>query len=313
MFNLGLICLFFYNAMTAAKGVFLASYLQRVSPFVVLSIGFSIVTLFFLVIEFRNLKDLVNQIRTDSRVAKILFILNISALIGWSSFYFALKWLEPAVVMSITSAAGPIITSIIQSRQRRQLEPTQVGFSIVIASLLAYLVFESFLGLSAVRSIPAESLILGVLFCLLCGCANVFNAIYGKDMADKKWRATQVIPFRFPLLILVGFFLSWRQVPNVLFNVQSAEAIFIISVFGISIPVLLFQLGVEKTGPFTVALIHATIPIFVLAAQLFDSRLNFSGYSLFGAVAIALVAMISLISKEYKKLLNPRGQLGHED
>ena len=52
---------------------------------------------------------------------------------------------------------------------------------------------------------------------------------------------------------------------------------------------------IEKTNPFTVASVHATIPIFVLAAQLFDDRLSPSAYSIVGAVTLALLSMASLI------------------
>ena len=47
MYNVGLLSLFLYNVLTSAKGVYLGSFLQKVHPFLVLAICFTLVTIFF--------------------------------------------------------------------------------------------------------------------------------------------------------------------------------------------------------------------------------------------------------------------------
>ena len=119
MFNFGLVLLFLYNVLTAAKGVYLGSFLQRVPPFLVLTVCFSLVTLFFLLID-RVLDGEIKIFRNFRVFKKQIIALNVSALVGWTGFYYALKWMEPAIVTSITSASGPILTAVYYAIFRSQ-------------------------------------------------------------------------------------------------------------------------------------------------------------------------------------------------
>lgn len=298
MFNAGLLFLFLFNFLTAAKGVFLGSFLQTVNPFLVLTLCFGIVTLFFIIYN-RVVDGYHATLGAQTRSHwKQIFGLNLSALVGWTGFYFALKLIEPAIVTSITSASGPILTAIYFASLRKEKIPSiQWTFYTTTAAVMVYLVIESYLGFSAVRDISISQVAIGTGAALSCGVANVANAVLAKDLNNRGLKARHIIPLRFYLLVIAGALLSPSTAWASLAHSDVLLSILVIAFFGVAIPVILFQKGIEYTNPFTVASVHATIPIFVLAAQLFDQRLVPSRYSIIGAVGITVISMLSLIIK----------------
>ena len=310
MYNLGLLSLFLYNVLTSAKGVYLGSFLQRVHPFLVLAVCFSMVTVFFALYNALFPGNNASVRGVAKKHWRSILGLNISALAGWTGFYFALKLIEPAIVTSLTSALGPIITAIYYSGVKRERLFTRTEWTIFagLFLIIAYLTVESYLGYSAVRKIPVDKVAVGILAALICGIANVANTILGKSLNNAGLKSRQVIPLRFFLLIFVGLWLcpsdQWSAIsqPSIQFS------LFVIGLLGVAVPVLLFQIGIEKTNPFTVASVHATIPIFVLAAQLFDDRLSLSAYSVVGAVSLALLSLASLILNSSPQLAIKKAQ-----
>ncbi len=298
MYNVGLLSLFLYNVLTSAKGVYLGSFLQKVHPFLVLAICFTLVTIFFAIYNY--LVPVKNGVSVRAVVKahwRQVVLLNLSGLAGWTGFYYALKLIEPAIVTSLTSALGPVVTAIYFSliRKERTFSNTEWGIFTGLFLIISYLTVESYLGFSAVQKIPVAQVAIGVFAAVVCGIANVANTVLGKRLNNAGLKSRQVIPLRFFLLILTGACLCPTAQWEALSQPVVQLSVLVIGIFGIAVPVLLFQIGIEKTNPFTVASVHATIPIFVLAAQLFDDRLNPSAYSIVGAVALAMLSMASLI------------------
>ncbi len=105
MYNVGLLSLFLYNVLTSAKGVYLGSFLQKVHPFLVLAICFTLVTLFFAVYNYLVPVNGVSARKVAKAQWKQVVYLNISGLAGWTGFYYALKLIEP-VVLRLSGVAG---------------------------------------------------------------------------------------------------------------------------------------------------------------------------------------------------------------
>ncbi len=297
MYNVGLLSLFLYNVLTSAKGVYLGSFLQKVHPFLVLAICFTLVTIFFAIYNYLVPVNGVSARKVAKAQWKQVVLLNISGLAGWTGFYYALKLIEPAIVTSLTSALGPIVTAIYFSliRKERTFTRTEWGIFAGLGLIISYLTVESYLGFSAVQKIPVTQVLIGVFAAAVCGVANVANTVLGKSLNNAGLKSRQVIPLRFFLLILTGALLCPTEQWSALSQPVVQLSVLVIGLFGVAVPVLLFQIGIEKTNPFTVASVHATIPIFVLAAQLFDDRLNPSAYSIVGAVLLAMLSMASLV------------------
>jgi len=302
MLSIGLILLFLYNILTAAKGVFLGNFFQTIHPFLVLTFCFSLVIIFFSIYNkikdgrtFATFGSFPGSLRT------ILF-LNLSAVIGWSGFYFALKLIEPAIVTSITSGSGPILTAIFYSLiiKNRKITFFEWGIYSLIAFAMVFLVAETFLGFSAIQNVSSRNVLLGVTCAIICGAANVVNAVLSKELNQKGYSARQIIPVRFYLLIVLGAILCPTATWHTLGDMNVLTAAIVVSIFGLAIPILCFQKGIEITNPLVAASVHATIPVFVLAAQLFDDRLVVSQHSVLGAICVTMFSLIAVVSSSLK-------------
>lgn len=300
-YNLGILSLLLYNLLTAAKGVFLGSFLQIINPFIVLSLCFGLVTIVFTLINIikGKSKETVQALPILKKHWPLVLGLNISAVLGWGGYFYALKLIEPAIVFSFTCGSGPVITAIyyLIIGKKKQTNALEWISHAIICVILGLLVSISLLGLSAMGDISPTTVLFGTIASLICGLANVANTILTKDLNNAGLKPRQVIPTRFFLLILIGAFFVPSSYWHTLGKNEIFLSIFFIALIGVALPLFLVQVGIQKTNPITVALALASLPIFTLACQFFDHRLNASIYSVVGAFAVAIIYMISLVVK----------------
>lgn len=299
-YNIGILALLTYNLLTAAKGVFLGSFLQKVDPFIVLSVCFALVTLIFTFINIIKGKspDSVKALPVYKKHWRLIIILNISAVFSWAGYFYALKYIEPAILFSLIEGIGPVITALYYfSRKNNQTSKFEWYSHALTCIILGCLILISFLGLSALGNISNQTVFLGTAGALICGISNVAMAILSKDLNNAGLKARQIIPIRFFLLIALGIIfvptVQWHGITqgNILIPIIT------IALIGIATPIYCSQIGIQKTDPIIAALIYASLPIFTLACQFFDNRLTASIYSVIGAFAVALIYMVTLILK----------------
>lgn len=299
-YNLGILALLSYNLLTAAKGVFLGSFLQKVDPFIVLSLCFALVTLVFTTLNMtKKTPDAVDVLPVLKKHWRLVVGLNISAVLGWGSYFFALKLIEPVIVVSFTQGAGPVITALYYLIVRRENRSSVLEWvtHAITCVILSFLTLISLLGLSAVGSISSKAVFLGTLASITCGIANVVNTILTKSLNNAGLKPQHIIPVRFYLLIITGVICVPGAMWSTLEHSDVIISIFLIAFVGVALPVYLVQVGIQKTNPIAVALTMAALPVFMLSCQFFDHRLVASVYSVLGAFSVALLYMISLVLK----------------
>ena len=306
-YNWGILALLSYNLLTAAKGVFLGAFLQKIPPFLVLGVCFGLVTIFFTV--FNRIKNKSSNTTFVLPILKknwrVVIGLNVSAVLGWGSYFFALKLIEPAIVVSFTQGAGPVITALYYLFWCKDHRTTKIEWYTHAATtvILGFLVLISYLGLSAVGSISARTVLIGTLAAITCGITNVMNTVLTKTLSDEGLKPRQIIPARFYLLIITGAFFTSGSMWHSLVQIEVISSIAMIAMFGVALPVLLVQVGIQKTNPVSTALTMAALPIFMLACQFFDNRLTASIYSVMGAFMVAVIYMISLVLKSPSQII----------
>lgn len=299
-YNLGILALLSYNLLTAAKGVFLGSFLQKVDPFIVLSLCFGLVTIIFILINLiKRSSDSVKALPVLKKRWKLVIVLNVSAVFSWASYFYALKLIEPAILFSLIEGVGPVVTTICYLIIKENIQTSRLEwFSHTLTCIiLGFLVLISYLGLSAVGNISTQAVFLGTIAALICGISNVAMAILTKNLNNDGLKARQIIPARFFLLIVIGAFLVPKVQWEAVAQGEAMISIAVIAVAGLALPIYFSQVGIQKTNPMTVALTFAALPIFTLACQFFDNRLTASIYSIVGAFAVAVIYMISLVLK----------------
>lgn len=301
MYNYGILFLFLYNLITSAKNVYVSSLLQHLPPFLVLTLSFLIVSLFFAVMIMSK-GALASTWRVILKSKQNAIFLCISTLFGWVSFYFALKLIEPAIVTGITSASGPLITRLFfRPESSSQEEGNHKRFDEIVSCLIflmmIYLVCQTLLGQSAVGKVTLASAVTGFASAFICGFANVTNTIFSKRLNAAGLGSMQILSFRFIPLVGLAALAQTFAVGG--FSVGSADLvkITIMALVGITLPVFLFQEGIRRSSAMIVAYVHATIPVFVLLIQFFDPRLTVTAYSIGGVIGISCLSLASILIK----------------
>lgn len=66
---------------------------------------------------------------------------------------------------------------------------------------------------------------------------------------------------------------------------------------GLIVPLYSLQLGMERCDPLTIALLLATLPLFMYVIQVFDKRLTLSSYSLVGIILTVVFLLVSVVGR----------------
>ncbi|MEW6055800.1 MAG: EamA family transporter [Bdellovibrionota bacterium] len=299
----GILCVLFYNLLSATKGVYLGSLLQRFDPILLLFASFSVVTLFFSTIGFiKRGSDSAGKGEAAISIGKHKFdvvMVNFLTASAWITFFYALKNLEPAVGSALANALIPISTLLLGLLLRTAAAPKHLEVVSALGVLIGvYLLVDAvWAGKSGLSEMSSERTQLGLLMGILCGVSMAANNLFSKRLNTKGWSARQILAVRFYALIILSVCMLKGSDFLGLMNVEAIVNVLVISFFGIIIPLYSFQLGVQKLEPMIVSLTLATVPLFVFGVQLFDQRVRFSPHSLVGIAVILVFTMLGVLSR----------------
>ncbi len=296
----GVLFVLLFNLLSSAKVVYVAHLIQETPAVLVMELTIGVMAIFFFALQARTLSSFLAKIKKEYRE---VLLLNISTAMSWVTFFFAVKYLEPAVSDTIVFAVGPIMTAFFWRILRPQSPVTKQErwAAIGVAVGLLFLGFNTIQGNSAVGTLSLEGALLGLLNSVVGGFGVAFNTIYSKRLSDNGMRVSEIMGCRFFLLLVVGILL-WPNVEAVSFNPEFAMSILIISFLGLIIPLYLIQMGIERCEPITVSLLLALIPAISFVFQTFDWRLEFSELSLIGITISLAFTLIGIRSRFHRRL-----------
>ncbi|MGE4232979.1 MAG: EamA family transporter [Bacteriovoracia bacterium] len=287
---IGLLAGLGFNFLAAIQEVYLGSRLQNIPvPVYLFGCFATILTLFFFLSFARGQKsgraigynqDFVKRIKKDF---KDIFIINFYTIFIWVPYFFAIQYIEPAIEAAITLAIGPVIVLLLEVYvYRKNMSKLDVVISIGALVGVLFLGFIGQAGKSALSIISTEKIIIGVLCSAAAGTALALITTVSKKLYTQGWAPSELIGVRFFLLV----FLTMPFLPAGWFQFISNNIVefLTVAIFGIVAPVYLGQVLLKKTSSFTTAVVCTANPAFTILFQLFDSRLQFSIYSLVGVL-----------------------------
>ncbi|MCF6410068.1 DMT family transporter [Pseudalkalibacillus salsuginis] len=288
----GTIFLIVSALLTAGSNVYYSNKVQEISPFTFTFISFFITGLFFHGIQLRNYPK---NIRIGKKNFKDIIGINLSTAGVFMSFYFALKYIEPAIVGAIEIGVGPISFLIINKvlyRKGVNRIDLFTGVGALIGSL--FLILATLQGNSGLvfESIPLAAI--GLVSATLCGFFAALAAIYSKKLSVAQWNSTKILAHRFYAIIVLSLIFSLVQgnLPGQL--TSNWIWILIVSMIGVAIPLYFLQIGIQHSETFFVMMSLSFIPIFTFAFQFFDPRIATSYHSLSGISIILVFALFSV-------------------
>ncbi|USL45327.1 MULTISPECIES: DMT family transporter [Priestia] len=298
---IGTVALISSALLTSINQVLYAKWVQNMNPFVYSFLSFSLTLLFFLIITcIVSLKNKQNKDKTKenkkNEISYILILNTITAII-FICFYYANKFIEPAIVSSIEIGIGPIIALSI-GLLLKNIKLLKVDVAVCIGILLGtcILVWASITGASGVN-VQITNTLNGLITSFIAGIGMVLATLYSKKLSELGWTTFKILAHRFYMLVPLSFILVLNQNFDDIIQVflNNWLLITIFTFLGLVIPLYLIQVGIKHCNPLFVAVTMSCGPVFTFLFQLIDPRVEWSWTSLSGIVIICLFVVLKVL------------------
>ncbi|MGP4971768.1 hypothetical protein [Psychrobacter aquimaris] len=178
--------------------------------------------------------------------------------------------------------------------------PTKSQLFVVLAIFIsmATMIILTLKEKSANGLVDLSFLWIGIVASIICGISISFVTILSKNLNMSGISATQIMMYRFILLIgFCGFLASGE---TIFFTLKEFFLpLLFIALIGNVIPLFTLQLSIEKLEPIMVTLLLVLAPIFYLIIQLFDKSIPISPISWIAiSITVILVAIGTLINSK---------------
>ena len=280
--------------LTSISQVYYASQVQGVHPFLFTGVSFFITALIFNVIALKQQKRMNVSARSSTND---LVKLNGSSVLAFMGFYFALKFIEPAIVSSLEMGVGPFFVIIVTAMiAKGKIRATRAQWLITLGTFAAslLLVMTALFGLSGVKVTSSTDLVYGIIASVLCGLGAVLCTIYSKRLSNAGWTSSSILAHRFYAIIAISFLMTYDTLPTYL--MENIDWIVLVAIFGVAVPTFLLQKGIQYCEPFFVMMSICFIPAFTFFFQLFDPRIVWSTPTLIGVLMLFIVGITSVFS-----------------
>lgn len=232
-----------------------------------------------------------------------VILLNLSVAMTWVGLFYALKFLEPAVVGVVSVAVGPALTLIISLLIGS--DHKVASYDKVISWLVLLVVFimlgNSFYGHSGVTVIKASDRLLGIISILICAIGTVSYTLISKSLSNKGWLSSDVLAVRNILMVLLSFAIIYTNHISLTIEQDLVLPMILLVVLGHIVPVYLIQKSILLISPLQVAIILLSLPVFTLLLQYLDERISFSLPTIISIIIILILMSASLTMKFYRQ------------
>lgn len=268
-----------------ANAVFSGRLLQSLHPFVFLFWAFVGTVIFYAITQFLLYGRSTFSMTRDSILP--LIALNTTSAFNWIGYFFALRYLEPAIVAAIMCGFGPVSVVVLD----RVIRGNSISRHACVAAAgtivgAGFLVWTSFNGLAGIRSNSTIDVIVGLGAALAGGISQALTTIVIKELGGRGWTASRIMVHRFHLLLVVAGILATSG-PGMSISSGAQLNMFLIAVvFGVITPLFLLQRGILLSDPFTTSVLLALGPVLTYVFQLLDDRIRLSSTSAIGCIFV---------------------------
>ncbi|MEV7597695.1 DMT family transporter [Kitasatospora sp. NPDC089797] len=281
-----------FLVLANANAVFSGNLLQSVHPFTFLFWSFFAGSLFFGTVQVVQKGWGGLRIGRDSLGP--LLTLNATSAFNWIGYFFALRFIEPAIVAAILGGLGPLVTIVLERTIRGRRFPARVyPAALGVLSGTALLAWGSLTGHSGITGASVAASVTGLVASAVGGVTQALNTVATKQLGDRGWSATRIMTHRFYLLLVVAAGLALSGPGLSLDGPAQTGLVAIATILGVIAPLWPLQRGIILSEPFTVAALLSLAPILTYLFQGFDDRMNWSAVSAAGCLVVAAFTVYS--------------------
>ncbi|CAN7572321.1 hypothetical protein LJR230_004013 [Trinickia sp. LjRoot230] len=226
------------------------------------------------------------------RDCRLLVQNNLYTAITYLCFFFALRRLDPSVVVAIDTGVALVVGAICDSVQRRAWPSSRR--LIICAGIVAACIL---LGARQFGNAGHASLDLAVWVAILAtaitGASSALTMSVCAELAAKGWSRSQIVSQRFYLTIAATLVwcLLFRDSIHVTGGFHALSMAAVVTLAGVLMPMLLLQSAINSSGPFTVLVCMSVQPFISLLLstssrlQVFDAR-TLAGIAIVSALVV---------------------------
>ena len=299
--SIGALFILFYSVMSAVKEVVVGHVVQNIDPNFLVFVSFGFVLLIFNTDVIYNFRSFKNGWSIFAKGLRQIILLNVETALAWGCFFWAVRYLEPAVVSAIMVGISPLFSLLLGTERDNDRNLKIRVFCSSLATL--FLLLSTYLGFSAVGGISLSSFFTGTILCGFGGASIALVTSRSRRLYQEGYTAFNLMRTRFLLIVLISsasFFIH----SDFKAEFHSFTLGGVIGLFGISIPVFALQKGLERCSSTIALLIIACGPAFTWVFQLFDNRLHYSASTIVAIAALFFIACWNILSEQ----MNAKGK-----
>ena len=290
---IGLGCLLFFAVSQGVRDAFFGNVFQSVSFLAVAVLAFGTSTLVFTSIAACRPGSNIRRLLESKRDFAALNATNAAA---WLSFFFGLRYLEPAVVATLYNGIGPLAVLGLQASGWLRAEgrisfgegACYGGIAAALAALVA-VVLTNRSGL-ALSDLGAQGS--AIVAALIGGVMITTSHVFARRFNDKGVGSDAVLGTRFLFTLVAAAALELAiGTPSGRPSFNAIPFLTMMAFALVVIPGFMLQLGIARASPLAVNVFRALGPVFVFSVQQFDGRLRFSGATLGCIIAFCACAI----------------------
>jgi len=284
-----------FVVLDAAQAVLFGGFLQRHDS---LLVGFLVFGLSSLACSAVVLARTPGELHAAFRDRRTLVALNGFTAGGWLSYLGAVQLIEPAVVATIFSGVIPLTVVIVRAGTRGATTAPldvweRIGLAVLVVGLIALSV-STLAGWSGFVRGGALVAGLGIVLSVLSGIAMSGMLLASYRLSHQGVGPAAVFGVRFPFYLLLagcGYLLGLDDKgPVAPGDLLLAVAVgFVVLAF----PIYAVQKAVSLTSALTLGAATAVIPVAVLAMQVIEGRVAYSGATAAGLTIYTAGALLA--------------------
>jgi drug/metabolite transporter (DMT)-like permease len=305
---IGLVFLLIFALSQGVRDALFGNVFQSISFFLVAALAFGASTLCFSGLALlRQPKDFRRLATSPAMFAA----LNVLTAVAWLSFFFGLKWLEPAVVATLYNGIGPLTVLVLGGLGWIQAKgkPSSgewlcyVGLAGVLPALV-FVVLTDRSGVTESNPFVQGGALLAV---AVGGVTITISHLIARWFNDRGVGSDAVTGTRFLITFCVSATIEAAIGQPATRPPLAAVPLLTLTAFAVvTIPSFALQVGIARASPLAVNIMRSLGPISVFGVQQFDGRLKFSGATLLCIAGFCIFAIAASVLRVWSEVREAR-------